>query len=127
MTYASLSTSAAQKVTLTAGQSIRITLVTYYNAGTGTGLRNLIAKARYANNSGMTSPTDFGSTVSGTQAYPGAVAGGEWSDPVEGSIEFTQTVTTPGAGDWWCDMQGISSNASRSIIMGGDDILIEVF
>jgi hypothetical protein len=131
VTYASLSTSAAQKVTLTAGQSIRVTLVTgvgtAYSAGTGSGSRYLIAKARYANNSGMTSPTDFGSPVNGTSAYPGAAVGGEWLDPVEGSIEFSQTVATPGAGDWWCDMQGISSAASKSIFMGGATILIEVF
>jgi hypothetical protein len=127
-TYAALSSSSARKVTLTAGQSIRVTLVTDYNAGSSTGPRALTAKARYANNSSMTSPTDFGSPVTGTNAHPGAtIGGGEYSDPVSGSLIFSQTVTSPGAGDWWVDMQGITTVSGKSLVLPGENIVIEVF
>jgi hypothetical protein len=126
-TYASLSTSAAQKVTLATGQTLRCTLVAEYDAGSSSGSRALTAKARYASNSSMTSPTDFGSAVTGTGAFPAREVGGEWFDPVAGSLTFSQTVTGLVAGDYWVDMQGITTASGKSIFMGGENIIIEAY
>lgn len=124
-TYASLSSSAAKKITLTAGQSLKVTLVCGYTAVSSTGTRALTAKGRYANNSGMTSPTDTGSPVTGTNAKPAVTLANEWYDEVRGSLIFSQTVATPGAGDWWVDMQGITTQNGKSLSLDGTSIIIE--
>lgn len=124
-TYAALSSSAAQKVTIATGQTLKCTLVGSYSALTGTGGRALTAKARYANNSSMTSPTDFGSSVTGTAAAPGRVVGETWIDEVAGSIIFSQSVTGLSAGDYWVDMQGITSASGKSLTLDGSNIVIE--
>ena len=122
--YAEVSTSSHPSLVLTSGEKLYASMSASYSAGTGTGSRTGTFKHQYSTDNATW--TDFGAAGAGYNAMPGYYNGyGEYIDPIDGSVTLNQSVSGLSANTYYYRTIGITSNGSKSIVMGGQTITYE--